>query len=149
MICKIADLLVEVPEAGGMAPRCGEYQWNQEDGAEIVIHREDAPMLTDAQLNASWLVGEYVIAPQATRTVAEGDQLTYAGAEITVLHTPGHTPGCVCYQAGEWLFTGDTLFRMGYGRTDLYGGNAAQLQQSLDRLMKLEGVRAIYPGHDD
>ena len=66
-----------------------------------------------------------------------------------MIHTPGHTRGSCCYRVGGELFTGDTLFRMGYGRTDLYGGNAAQLQQSLDRLMKLEGVRAIYPGHDD
>ena len=116
-------------------------------GAEIVIHQADAPMLTDVQLNASWLVGEHITAPKANRTVQEGDTLTYAGAEFTVLHTPGHTPGCVCYQAGAWLFTGDTLFRYGYGRTDLPGGSMPQLAASLRRLSPLAQQYEIFPGH--
>ncbi|MBR3765018.1 MAG: MBL fold metallo-hydrolase [Clostridia bacterium] len=114
---------------------------------EIVIHEADAPMLRDATLNASWLVGDHVIAPEATRTVREGDVLHYAGVEFTVLHTPGHTPGCVCYRAGEWLFTGDTLFHYGYGRTDLPGGSMAQLAASLRRLSPLAQKYDIFPGH--
>ena len=117
------------------------------DGAEIVIHREDAPMLADPRLNASWLVGWRITAPQASRTVREGEVLSFAGAEFTVLHTPGHTPGCVCYQAGEWLFTGDTLFHYGYGRTDLPGGSMAQLAESLRRLQPLAQQYEIFPGH--
>lgn len=117
------------------------------DGAEIVIHRADASMLRDATLNASWLVGEHVTAPEATRTVREGDTLDYAGINLTVLHTPGHTPGCVCYRAGERLFTGDTLFHYGYGRTDLPGGSMAQLAESLRRLQPLARECEIYPGH--
>ena len=117
------------------------------DGAEIVIHRDDAPMLASPQLNASWLVGWNVTAPAATRTVAEGDKITYAGVTFTVLHTPGHTPGCVCYQAGEWLFTGDTLFHYGYGRTDLPGGSMRQLAESLRRLQPLAQQFEIFPGH--
>ena len=117
------------------------------EGAEIVIHREDAPMLRDAELNASWLVGDYVTAPEATRTVREGDVLTYAGMELIVLHTPGHTPGCVCYQTGNWLFTGDTLFHYGYGRTDLPGGSWHQLAESLRRLQPLAQQYEIFPGH--
>lgn len=117
------------------------------EGAEIVIHRADAPMLRDAALNASWLVGDHVLAPAATRTVEEGDVLAFAGVKFTVLHTPGHTPGCVCYQAGEWLFTGDTLFHFGYGRTDLPGGNMRQLAESLRRLQPLAQRYEIFPGH--
>lgn len=117
------------------------------DGAEIVIHRADAPMLRDAALNASWLVGNHVTAPEATRTVEEGDVLSYAGAEFTVLHTPGHTPGCVCYRTGEWLFTGDTLFHYGYGRTDLPGGSMRQLAESLRRLQPMMREYEIFPGH--
>ena len=118
-----------------------------QDGADIVIHHADAAMLTDAHLNASWLVGDYVTAPEATRTIGEGDVLHYAGADFTVLHTPGHTPGCVCYQAGEWLFTGDTLFHYGYGRTDLPGGSITQLAVSLRRLQPLAQQYEIFPGH--
>lgn len=115
--------------------------------AEIVIHREDAPMLRDPELNAGWLVGRNVTAPQATRTVREGDTLQYAGGTFTVLHTPGHTPGSVCYQAGDWLFTGDTLFQPGYGRVDLPGGSMRQMADSLRRLQPLAQQYEIFPGH--
>ena len=116
-------------------------------GAEIVIHRNDAPMLTNPQLNASWLVGWNITAPEAARTVREGETITCAGVSFTVLHTPGHTPGSVCYRAGETLFTGDTLFHYGYGRTDLPGGSMAQLAESLRRLQTIAGECEIYPGH--
>ena len=117
------------------------------DGAEILIHREDAPMLTSPELNASWLVGDAVTAPQATRTVRKGERITYAGVTFTVLHTPGHTPGGVCYQTGQWLFTGDTLFHGGYGRTDLPGGSMQQLADSLRRLSPMARQFEIFPGH--
>lgn len=61
-------------------------------------------------------------APEATKLVHEGDTVTAAGLTFTVLHTPGHTAGSVCYQIGDKLFTGDTLFRFGCGRTDLPTG---------------------------
>lgn len=117
------------------------------NGVEIVIHRDDAPMLTDTRLNASWLVGWSITAPAATRTVREGEEITYAGVTFTVLHTPGHTPGSVCYRAGEKLFTGDTLFHFGYGRTDLPGGSMAQLAESLRRLQTMARECEVYPGH--
>lgn len=117
------------------------------DGAEIVIHSADAPMLRDTALNASWLVGDHVTAPEATKTVAEGETITFAGVTFTVLHTPGHTPGCVCYQTGAWLFTGDTLFHYGYGRYDLPGGSRSQLAESLRRLQPLAQQYDIFPGH--
>jgi glyoxylase-like metal-dependent hydrolase (beta-lactamase superfamily II) len=118
-----------------------------QDGAEIVIHKGDAPMLQDPALNASWLVGDHVVAPQATTCVAEGQEITFAGVTFRVLHTPGHTPGCVCYQTGDWLFTGDTLFHMGYGRTDLPGGSMRQIADSLRRLQPLAQQYEIFPGH--
>ena len=117
------------------------------DGAEIVVHRHDEPMLINPEMNASWMLGRSITAPNATRTVREGDVLTYAGVSFTVLHTPGHTPGSVCYQAGEWLFTGDTLFHYGYGRTDLPGGSMPQLAASLRRLQAIVPDYEIYPGH--
>ncbi len=117
------------------------------EDADIVIHRLDAPMLTDPTRNASWLVGDAVTAPAATRFVAEGSEITYAGVTLRVLHTPGHTPGGVCYQTGAWLFTGDTLFHGGYGRTDLPGGSDAQLGESLRRLYPMTRQFDIYPGH--
>lgn len=117
------------------------------EGCDVVIHRLDAPMLTDPQLNASWMIGQPVTAPEADVLVREGDTIDYAGVTFTVLHTPGHTPGGACYLAEDRLFTGDTLFQYGYGRTDLPGGSAAELGRSLQRLYPLARQYAIYPGH--
>ena len=64
-----------------------------------------------------------------------------------MLHTPGHTPGSVCFRAGNHLFTGDTLFHGGYGRTDFPGGSPEDMRRSLARLAPLEAACAIYPGH--
>lgn len=77
----------------------------------------------------------------------EGDILTLAGLTIRVLHTPGHTPGCVCLIVEDTLFSGDTLFRDSCGRTDLPGGNPAEIFKSLRRLAGLEGNYRILPGH--
>ena len=114
----------------------------------IVIHEKDQNMLTDPTLNASLaLLARPMAAPQATDLVREGDVLELAGLEIKVLHTPGHTPGSVCYQIGSLLFTGDTLFDHGWGRTDLPGGNESDMFVSLRRLMPLAKTLEVYAGH--
>ena len=82
-----------------------------------------------------------------THTYAEGTRLTLAGLDITVLHTPGHTPGSVCLLIGNAMFSGDTLFAGSCGRTDLPGGSWSQIQQSLHRLARIEADFAVYPGH--
>ena len=66
-----------------------------------------------------------------------------------VLHTPGHTPGSVCFYfpKEKVLLSGDTLFQMGYGRTDLPGGNYSQLINSLNLLFELPSDVQVYPGH--
>ncbi len=118
-----------------------------EQDTALVIHEADAPMLRDPSLNACDLLGEVITCREATRLVHEGDVLDYAGLTITVLHTPGHTPGGVCYQCGEHLFTGDTLFAQGYGRYDLPGGSWAALRKSLRRLEELRQTLTIHGGH--
>ena len=116
----------------------------------LIIHTLDAPMLTDAGLNASrGLAGIELTAPEATRTVRDGDVLQYAGLSLQVVHTPGHTPGSVCYLTGDDAFTGDTLFHHGWGRTDLAGGNQADLMTSLRKLIMLTKDMSIHPGHED
>lgn len=113
-------------------------------GAPIYVHALDAAAMTDESINCSDVPTEI----PATHTVQEGDVIRLAGMDFTVLHTPGHTKGSVCYRCGEDLFTGDTLFVGGYGRFDLPGGDWRQLRDSLQRLMGLHGLR-IYPGHGE
>ncbi len=117
-------------------------------GLRIFIHALDAPMLTDPVLNASaGLIRRNVTAPEATDTVKEGDELDLAGLKVKVLHTPGHTPGSVCYEIEGELFTGDTLFEYGWGRTDLPGGSEEQMEQSLRRLTPMVRSMAFHAGH--
>ncbi|HVP58857.1 MAG TPA: MBL fold metallo-hydrolase [bacterium] len=80
--------------------------------------------------------------------VADGDVLTVGGREFKVLHTPGHTPGSVCYLMDNLLFSGDTLFQGSIGRTDLAGGSEEAMRSSLlERLAKLDDRMVVYPGH--
>ena len=116
-------------------------------GVPIWIHALDAEMLVNPAKNLCRMIGAKIIAPPATRLLQEGDRLTAAGVELTVLHTPGHTPGSVCYQAGNDLFTGDTMFHEGFGRTDFPGGSPEDMRRSLARLAPLAQACAIYPGH--
>jgi glyoxylase-like metal-dependent hydrolase (beta-lactamase superfamily II) len=70
---------------------------------------------------------------------------------FTVLHLPGHTPGSIAFWDKEagLLFTGDTLFKSGYGRTDLPGGNQMKIYESLNRLFAMDGNITVYPGHGE
>ena len=121
-----------------------------EPGTRVFIHPLDEPMLSDARLNAGWaLFRREITGPAATDTVREGDILELAGLRIRVLHTPGHTPGSVCYEIGEHLFTGDTMFHHGWGRTDLPGGSEEALFRSLRRILPLSRERVVHPGHED
>jgi len=118
------------------------------DAPQLVIHRLDAGMLQDPRTNVSWMIGRAITAPEATMTVVEGSRLHLAGMDFTVLHTPGHTPGSVCYLVDEHLFTGDTMFHYGCGRTDLPGGSGADMHESLQRLYPLAQQYHIHPGHE-
>ena len=82
-----------------------------------------------------------------TDTYGEGDVLRLAGLTLQVLHTPGHTLGCVCLLCGDVLFSGDTLFAGTCGRTDLPGGDYKTIMDSLQRLAALEGNLQVLPGH--
>jgi len=78
----------------------------------------------------------------------EGDTVDVGPLKVQVLHTPGHTPGSVTLIADNTLFTGDTLFRMGMGRTDLPGGDYNKIMASLRRLAALPGDYTVCPGHE-
>ena len=82
-----------------------------------------------------------------TDTYGDGDVLHLAGLQLQILHTPGHTPGCVCILCQDQMFSGDTLFQDSCGRTDLPGVSFPQIRQSLLKLRALEGDYAVHPGH--
>lgn len=115
----------------------------------IFIHPLDAPMLRDARLSVGAIAGDTAPRPGETDTVAEGDALLLGGLTVEVLHTPGHTPGSVCYRIGDHLFTGDTLFHRGYGRTDFPGGSMRELMHSLRRLHSIPQDLPFHPGHGE
>lgn len=126
---------------GGVAPL-------MTDGTRLIVHPLDEKMLGDPDLNAGkGLLRMSITAPPPTDLVREGDELTIAGLSIRVLHTPGHTPGSVCYLIENELFTGDTMFEHGWGRTDLPGGSEHDMYASLRRLMPLARKYPIHPGH--
>lgn len=118
------------------------------EDTQILIHEADGPLLTDSFLNASAPMAGFVVTTKpATRLLKDGDVLELCGMTLKVIHTPGHTQGCVCYELEDRLFTGDTLFEHGYGRTDLAGGDQGKLLQSLRKLMPYLDDHMIYPGH--
>lgn len=86
---------------------------------------------------------------RADRLLQDGETVDLEGMRFTVLATPGHTKGSVCYLSENAVFSGDTLFRGTCGRCDFYGGDAHAMRQSLDRLAALEGDRVVYPGHEE
>jgi len=118
-------------------------------GAKIYIHRLDAPALGKL-LNRGFsrLMGGKG-SPSPDVLLEDKDTIHIGAATLSVIHTPGHTPGGICLQAGNHLFTGDTLFVGSAGRTDLPGGNRRQLETSIaTRICSLPGETIIWPGHD-
>ena len=110
-----------------------------ETGCKVYLHSADLsmpPMMTAGKL-------------YYTDTFDEGDTLSLAGLSISVLHTPGHTPGSVCLLVEDAIFSGDTLFAGSCGRTDLPGGDWDTICHSLQRLKALEPNYRVFPGHGE
>ena len=117
-------------------------------GAPLWIHREDADMLGNGARNLSAFIGGSVNCGTADRLLEDGDVLTIGDFTLTVLHTPGHTPGGISLLADSAVFVGDTLFAESIGRTDFPGGSYSQLIESIKtQLMVLDDEMKVYPGH--
>jgi hydroxyacylglutathione hydrolase len=115
-------------------------------GAKLAAHGLDRHGLVHPQP----LYAPFPIAPSVPAVdLAEGGVIRFGAIVLEVLHTPGHTEGSVTLLAREegLLFSGDTLFAGGFGRTDLPGGSPEQLVDSLARLSRLPGHVAVRPGH--
>lgn len=127
----------------------GVEEMRAETGATVYIHEEEEAMLYDGKKNLAYQIAMDDFTPVKSCVVLHDEQvLTIGDAAIQVLHTPGHTPGGVCYLTENLIFTGDTLFSGGIGRIDL-GGNAQDMKASLRRLLHLKGEYEVCPGHGE
>jgi glyoxylase-like metal-dependent hydrolase (beta-lactamase superfamily II) len=121
----------------GHFDHCGDVKRIQKlTGAPLYLHPADRAL-------PSWLTHGL---PE-TQDLRDGETLDFDGLRFQVLHTPGHTPGSVCFLCGDALLAGDTLFAGSCGRTDLPGGSWTDMAASLRRLAELEGDCTVLPGH--
>ncbi len=122
-------------------------------GGTICLHQGDAFLYDAFAMQASMFGWEPRSTVPVERWIVDGDRVPLGKRELEVIHTPGHTPGSVCFEvidpdAGRLLFAGDTLFKRSIGRTDLPGGDKATLTRSIrDRLYTRDLDTVVIPGH--
>lgn len=116
--------------------------------AELCIHKLDEINLHDSRRSLFAMVGDPARTfHKAERMLEDGDVLDLGGEKITVIHTPGHTPGSVMLHINDDLISGDTLFDMSVGRSDFPGGDHETLLASIYSVYKRFPQSRIYPGH--
>lgn len=114
----------------------------------VVVPREDLILIDNINEHSRFFGQEVINIPTHDKTYDEGIDLRIGQHEIEVIKTPGHTEGGVSLLIGRNLFSGDTLFKDSFGRTDLYGGNTEKLVKSIVyELFRLPGNTIVYPGH--
>jgi len=115
----------------------------------IMVHEADLFLIESVQKRAQhWLKMQVNPAPKVDKLLKEGNQIKFGQEVLTVLHTPGHTPGSICLYSDLVMFTGDTLFKDGaIGRTDLSYSSPKKIQQSLKKIKDLPGSQQMYSGH--
>ena len=117
-------------------------------GADLMIHPLDAPLLKEAAHSAAQWGLKVENMPQPDRLLNDGDTVAFGSITLTVLHTPGHSPGGICLWAEKAVFVGDTLFAGSIGRTDFPGGDHNTLISSIrTKLFALPDDVAVYTGH--
>ncbi|MGI6084612.1 MAG: MBL fold metallo-hydrolase [Acetivibrionales bacterium] len=119
-------------------------------GALICLHKDELPLYTDANKNGYNLFrfNTEIADPYPDCLLKHGDKLPLGDKNLGIIHTPGHSPGGISILFGDMLFTGDTLFELSVGRTDLYGGSFKQLIESVKtRIFTLDDSVKVYPGH--
>ena len=116
------------------------------EGAARLLQLEDVPIHIQTD-EAPWIQRTTGIALDSLRLHTSGDKVSVGEIEVSLLHTPGHTPGSQCFLVENMLIAGDTLFLEGCGRTDLPGSDPEQMYESLQLLGKLDEDVIVYPGH--
>lgn len=116
--------------------------------AKLLIHSFDAGMLTNPENNFSLFAGNPIQSPPADAFLEDGHYFKVGYLDFKVIHTPGHSPGSVSIKVNQKVFTGDTLFSNGIGRTDLPGGSISEIKHSIkEKLAVLDSGCEIFPGH--
>lgn len=127
---------------------CSVDELRDRTGAKVLVHEADAPSLPDSWLNGSAMFGLRRTFREADVLLKDGDIVNLGGLKLQIIHTPGHTPGSICINVENIVLTGDTLFRMSIGRTDLGNGDQDALIRSITgKLFNLGDDTVIYPGH--
>lgn len=119
-------------------------------GAPVYIHEADQEQYLMSPTLARYFGLRTEAQPPPDHLLADGDEVTFGQETLRVIHTPGHTPGGVCFlsESAKLLVAGDTLFCRGIGRTDLPGGSTRQLFDSIKRrIYSLDGAIRVLPGH--
>lgn len=126
----------------------GVNAFREKYNCKVLVHLADKPLLD----NANKLVKDFGL-PEMDNQIAdefidENQTIKFGDNEIKILHTPGHTLGGLCFLVEDNLFTGDTIFYLSVGRTDLPGGSFSQLKSSIqEKIFTLDENIKIYPGH--
>ena len=116
----------------------GDAVFQEKYNVPVCIHKLDAYFIEGLpKINAENILLE------------EGNLIEFGKEILTVLHTPGHTRGCICLVGNHLAFTGDTLFAGGIGRTDFPEGSMSDMTRSLHKLERLPDSTLIYPGHGE
>ncbi len=116
--------------------------------AKVLIHKEDLPILSDPTYNLAQFIGENGSFSEPDLLLKDGDTIEFGKKKLLVLHTPGHTPGSISLYTDNLLFTGDTLFCEGIGRTDLPGASCENLFSSIkQKLFTKPDDTEVFPGH--
>jgi glyoxylase-like metal-dependent hydrolase (beta-lactamase superfamily II) len=118
-------------------------------GAKVLIHKDDCFMINDNGTSSiAYLLGMNPISIVPDGFLADNDTIDIGLSKAHIMHTPGHTPGSICIQVKDCLFTGDTLFAGSIGRTDLPGGDQHKMRISLNRILtNIDDNTILYPGH--
>jgi glyoxylase-like metal-dependent hydrolase (beta-lactamase superfamily II) len=128
---------------------CGNAKLISLTHAKIIMHEADDEMFSSPQGQAHAREWGFTPTPPADIRVKDGDTIAAGDVSLEVIHTPGHSPGGICLFGDGNLFTGDTLFVGGIGRTDLPGASMGQFMTSIkERLLVLPGDTIVWPGHD-
>ena len=126
----------------------GNAWFKQELSCRVMIHPADAHMLTDNRQNLSEYMGTPLVCQPADVLAEEGMDLSLGKHQVRIIHTPGHTPGCICLLVEKFLISGDTLFELSIGRTDFPGGSHTQIMNSIKhKLFVLPDDTVVFPGH--